>query len=73
MEDVRDYIHCILEDLGTEKIKGMYQSVILGSSRTIKLEYQIIEDLGLTGILYILEFEDEIVRYIMRRVHDEFI
>lgn len=36
VEDVRAYIHCTLEDLGTEEIKGMYQSVILGSSGTIK-------------------------------------
>lgn len=73
MEDVRAYIHYTLEDLGIEEIKGMYQFVILGSSRTIKLEYQIIEDLGLTGILYIPKFKDEMIRYILSKVHHEFI
>lgn len=73
VEDVRAYIHCTLEDLGTEEIKGMYQSVILGSSGTIKSEYQIIKDLGLTRILYIPEFKDEMIRYVLSRVHNEFI
>lgn len=73
VEDVRAYIHCTLEDLGTEEIKGMYQSMILCIYDTMKLEYQIIEDLGLTKILYILKFKDEVIRYVLSKVHNEFI
>lgn len=36
VEDVREYIHCTLEDLFTEDIKSMYQSVILGDTGKIK-------------------------------------
>lgn len=72
VEDVRAYIHCILEDLGIKGIKSLYQSMILGSSGTIKPKYKEIEDLGLFGILYILEFKDEVIRYILSRFHNEF-
>lgn len=54
-------------------IKRMYMSELMGDSRKIKLKYQHIEDLGFTDILDIPEFEDEIVRYVLRRVHGEFI
>lgn len=59
--------------MGTEDIKNIYQSVILGDSRTIKPEFKAIEDLGLTGILYIPEYKDEVIRYVLSRVHNEFI
>lgn len=32
-----------------------------------------IKDLGLTDILYIPEFKDKMIRYVLRRVHNEFI
>lgn len=62
VEDVRAYIHCTLEDLGTEDIKSMYQSVILGDTGKIKPKFKAIEDLGLIGILYLLKFKDEVIR-----------
>lgn len=73
VKDVRACSHCNLEDLGTEDIKSMYQFVILGDSGTIKPKFKAIEDLGLTGILYILEFKDELIKYVLTRVHNEFI
>lgn len=73
VEDVGAYIHCTLEDLGTKEIKSMYQSMILGDLGTIKPEFKAIEYLGLTSILYILKFKDEVTRYVLSRVHNEFI
>lgn len=73
VEDVRAYIHYHIEDLGTSEIKGMYMNELRGESSKIKLAYQHINDLGFTYILDILEFNDEIVRYVLSRVHGEFI
>lgn len=73
VEDVREYIHCHIEDLGTDNIKSMYMRELMGDSRKIKHEYKHIKDLGFTGILDILEFEDEIIRYVLSRVHGELI
>lgn len=73
LEDVRAYIHYHIEDLGTSEIKGMYMNELMGESSKIKPAYKHIEDLGFTNILDILEFEDEIVRHVLRRVHGEFI
>lgn len=73
VEDVRAYIHFHIEDLGTLEIKGMHMNELMGESGKVKLTYQHIEDLGFIDILDILEFEDEIVRYVLTRVHGEFI
>lgn len=51
VEEVRAYIHCHIEDLGTSEIKGMYMNELMGESGKIKLAYQHIEDLGFTNIL----------------------
>lgn len=47
--------------------------MILGDIGKIKSEFKAIGDLGLTGIMYLLEFKDEDIRYILSRVHNEFI
>lgn len=73
VKDVRAYIHCHIEDLGTSDIKGMYMSELMGDSGKIKLAYKHIEYLGFTNILDISEFEDKIIRYVLSRVHGEFI
>lgn len=73
VEDVRAYIHWNIEDLRTSNIKSMHISELMGDFGKIKPEYQYIEDLGFTNILDIPEFEDEIVRYVLSRVHGEFI
>lgn len=70
VEDVRAYIHCHIEDLGTSEIKGVYMNKLMGESGKIKLAYQHIKNLGFTDIL---EFKDEIVKYVLRRVHGELI
>lgn len=72
VEYVRAYIHCHIKDLGTLEIKGMYMNELVGECGKIKLAYKHIKDQGFTDILDILEFEDEIVRYVLRRVHKEF-
>lgn len=73
VEDVRAYIHYHIKDLGTSQIKGIYMSELMGESRKIKPEYKHIEELGFIDILDIPEFKDEIVRYVLNRVHGEFI
>lgn len=73
VEGVRAYIHCDIEDLGTNDIKRMYMSKLMEDSWKINPEYKHIEDLGFTDILDIPEFEDEIVRYVLSRVHGELI
>lgn len=73
VKDVRSYIHYHIEDLGNSDIKSMYMSELMVDSRNIKQEYQHIVDLGFTGILDILEFQDEIIRYPLRKLHGEFI
>lgn len=39
VEDVRAYIHCHTEDLGTLEIKGMYMNELVGEFGKIKLAY----------------------------------
>lgn len=73
VEDVRAYIHCHIEDLGTLEIKGMYMNELMGEFGKIKLTYKHVKDLGFTDILDIPEFEDEIIIYVLSRVHGEFI
>lgn len=51
VEDVRAYIHCHIEDLGTSEIKGMYMSELMGEFGKIKPTYKHIEDLRFTDIL----------------------
>lgn len=72
-EDVRAYIHYDIEDLGTNDIKSMYMSGLIAYSRKIKHEYQHIEILWFIKILDIPKFKDEIVRYVLSRVHGELI
>lgn len=73
VEDIRAYIHCHIEDLGTSDINNMYMNELMGDSSKIKPEYKHIEDLGFTGILDIPKFEDEIIQYILSKIHGEFI
>lgn len=73
VEDVKAYIHYHIEDLSTSDIKSMYIRELMEDFGKIKPEYKHIEDLGFTDILDILEFEDEIVQYVLSRVHGEFI
>lgn len=51
----------------------MYMSELIGESGKIKPAYKHIEELGFIDILDILEFEDEIIRYVLSIVHGEFI
>lgn len=66
VKDVRAYIHCTLEDLGSSEIKSMYLSTLLNKDGLIKPEFQILKDQGFTDILEMLEFEDEMIWYMQR-------
>lgn len=72
MEDVRAYIHCTLEDLGSSKIKSVYMSTLLNKDGLIKPKFQILKDQVFTNILEMPEFEDEMIRYMLSGVHGEF-
>lgn len=65
VEDVRAYIHCTLEDLGSFEIKSMYLYTLLNKDGLIKLEFQILKDQGFTDILEIPEFQDEMIRCVL--------
>lgn len=73
VKDVRAYIHYNLEDLGSSKIKSMYLSTLLNKDGLTKPEFEILKDQGFTDILEMPEFEDEMIRYVLSRVHGEFI
>lgn len=47
VENIRAYIHCHIEDLGTSDIKSMYMSELIGESWKIKPKYKHIEDQGI--------------------------
>lgn len=59
-EDPRIYIHCNIEDLGTEDLKKIFNEVITDENSVIKTEHKIVEDLGFVEILNIPEFPKEV-------------
>lgn len=73
IEGPRAYIHYNIEDLGSEEMKNMFIKVITNNHGVIKPKQNIVKDLGFVDILYILEFEDEIIRYVISRVRSEFL
>lgn len=66
------YIHCHIDELGDDEIKNMYKTVICDESENIKPEHKIVETLGFTEILSILDFPKDIIRIVLSRVHGEF-
>lgn len=72
-KDPRAYIPYNIEDLGSENIKNMFMNVITNKQGVIKPKHKIVEDLGFVDILHMPEFEDETVRYVLSRVHGEFL
>lgn len=72
VEDPRMYIHCHIEELGDEEIKSMYKIIICDDSDNVKLEHKIVETLGFTKILSILDFSKEFIKIILSRVHGAF-
>lgn len=47
VEDVRAYIHCTLEELGSSEIKTMYMTILLDKNVVIKPEFRHLKDQGL--------------------------
>lgn len=73
VEDPRAYIHCNIEDLGSEDLKNMFINVITIKQGIFKPKHKVVEDLGLIDILHMPEFSDEIVYYVLSKVHTEFL
>lgn len=71
-EDPRIYIHCNIENLGTDDLENMYSGVITDEQGLIKPEHKIVEDLGFIEIVNIPKFPKEVVRLVLSRVHGEF-
>lgn len=72
-KDRRAYIHCNIEDLGSKDLKNMFMNVITDKQGVVKLEHMVVEYLGFINILHMPEFLDEIVSYVVSRVHGEFL
>lgn len=72
IEDVFAYIDCTMEDLGSSEIKTMYMTNLLNKKGSMKPKFQILKDQGFTNILEMLEFEDEMIWYVLSHVHEEF-
>lgn len=51
----------------------MYMITFLDKNGVIKLEFRHLKDQGFTDILEMPEFDDEIIQYVLSRVHGEFI
>lgn len=60
-EDPKIYIHCNIENLGTEDLMKMFNEVITDEKGMIKLEHKIVEDLGFVEIQNIPEFSKEVI------------
>lgn len=73
VEDVCAYIHYTLEDLGSIEIKTINMTNLLDRIGLMKLEFQILKDQSFTDILEMSEFKDEMIWYVLSRVHGEFI
>lgn len=71
-EDPIIYIHCNIENLGSDDLKAMFNDVITNGRGIVKPKHKIVEDLGFSDILNIPEFPDKIIRIVLRRVHGEF-
>lgn len=71
-EDPRAYIHCNIEEIGSKEMFTMYSKDIFTTQGLVKPKHKILQDLGLIKILDMSVFEDEIMRYVLSRVHREF-
>lgn len=72
VEDPRLYIHCHIEELSEDEIKNMYRTLICDESGNIKPEHKIVETLGFTEILSILDFPKDVIRIVLRKVYGKF-
>lgn len=74
VEDIRAYIHCNIEDLGNAEMLSLYTKHMIGDMGNLKLDFKSFQDKGFTQFVKFLVFDEpKWVRYILSRVHDEFI
>lgn len=73
IEDITSYIHCKLEDLGTLAIYNQYWK-LCDKQGLLKDQFRRVADKGFHHALNFLnDFEEEHVRYVLRKIHDQFI
>lgn len=72
-ENPRIYIHCNIEDLGSEELMKMFNKVICDKHGIVKSKHKIVETLGFVEILNIPQFPEEVVRIVLSRAHGEFL
>lgn len=73
VEDIRAYIHCNIDELGSAQMLKLYTQHMIDGMGNLKLEFKLIEEKGFTQFIKFLVFDEpEWVRYILSRMHDEF-
>jgi len=73
-EDIRVYIHANFEDFGESKLMDIYHKQLIDDSFEIKPQYKAIRDKHFAQCIHFPYFEeDEWVRYVLSRVHDNFL
>lgn len=74
VDDVRAYIHCIIEETGNEVILSLYNKHIRDKDGNPKPEYAQLQRKSFMKFFHFLLFDEgEWVRYILSHVHDDFI
>lgn len=73
-EDRRAHIHWDIEELRNVDMLTLYTKHIVSSLGNLKPKYHILHDKGFTLFVHFLVFDEaEWVRYILSKIHDEFI
>lgn len=74
VNDVRAYIHCEIEETSSKDILDLYTNKIMDDIGNPKLEFAQRKKKGFTQFVNFLTFDEkEWVRYVLSRIHAEFI
>lgn len=72
VEDIRSYIHCKLEDLGTFAIFDQYRT-LCDKQGVIKDQFRRVTNKGFHHAMNFLdEFEGDHIRYVLSKIHNQF-
>lgn len=72
VEDIHSYIHCKLKELGDKFIQNEFKGFCVNDQ--LKAKYLPLKTKGLSNVVdFPDQFHDEWVRYVLSRVHDQFL
>lgn len=72
VEDIHSYIHCKLKELGDKFIQNEFKGFCVNDQ--LKEKFLSLKTKGLANVVDFLDqFHDEWVRYVLNRVHDQFL